>query len=357
MGRAMEVARAASAVQGALPPPLPVRKSPAVAAPPPLPTRTFATIQESAAAAKEQLDVKLAANLLDPAELERFAKLVVFARTAVESRHQGRHKSPDHGGGGEFSEYKGYEPGQPVADIDWRVFARSRKLVIRRFRQETDMDVHLLVDASGSMGYHGTCREVKGRRAARVAAALAYLMMKQGDKASLTLFADRVLDHLPSGGTRRHLTRMLRSLVRPAHEPAGRTDVSTALAECDRLLRRRGRLVVLSDFMGARPVAVFESLAPFIHRRFQILLLRVLDPDELTLPNAPLARFIDMETNESIELEPAEIRADYEARMRRTNVEFASLGARHRVDFATLDTAAPYREAIEAYLGFRHPAR
>lgn len=321
--------------------------------PPPLPTRLYATIQESAAEAADQLRSARAAKLLDENELERFKNLIVFARTLVESRFQGRHKSPDLGNGGEFSEFLAYEPGHPVQAIDWRVFARTRKLVIRRYRQETDMDVHLIVDASGSMAYRGADREVKGLRASRIAAALAYLMMRQGDKASVTLFADRILDHLPAGGTRRHLMAALRSLVKPAHESEGRTDLPAALRECDRLLRRRGRLVVLSDFLGHDPEEIFDALSPFLHRGFEILLMQLNDPDEMTLPSAPLARFEDMETGESIEVEPEEIRADYRRRMLARTTAFADGAARRRIDFTALDNANPYREAIEAYLGFR----
>ena len=327
MGRAFSAAREGASRGASLPPPLPRHQIPEprpAGTPPPLPTRMFATIKESAAAAAEKLRSARATKLLDEGELERFKNLIVFARTMVESRFQGRHKSPDLGGGGEFSEYLAYEPGHPVQAIDWRVFARSRKLVIRRFRQETDMDVHLLVDASGSMAYQGGGRDLKGLRAARIAAALAYLMLRQGDKASITLFADRVLDHIPPGGTRRHLMTMLRSLVRPAHEAAGLTDMPAAIRECDRLIRRRGRLVILSDFLGHDPEEVFDALMPFAHRGFEILLMQLTDPDEMTLPDAPLARFVDMETGESIEVEPAEIRADYEARMRAKGDAYAS---------------------------------
>ena len=338
--RAMDTVRHQVASGIKLPPPLPRH-----AMPPPLP--------ESAAVTQQKVAAKRAALLLDEAELERFKNLIVFAKTTVESRYQGRHKSPDHGGGGEFSEYLTYEPGRPVQAIDWHVYARSRKLVVRRYLQETDMDVHLLVDASGSMAYAGGKREQKGTRAARIAAALAYLMLKQGDKASITLFADRVLEHLPAGGTRRHLMAMLRALVRPAYDAAGRTNLPAAIHECERLIRRRGRLVIVSDFLGHEPEAVFDALGSFIYRGFEILLMQLTDPDELSLPDAPLARFVDMETGETIEVEPAEIRAEYEARMTAKSAAFATGGARHRIDFTALDTASPYREAIEAYLGFR----
>ena len=349
LARALAEARELAAKHAAVPPPLPRQDL----RPPPIPTTVYATLVESQAAAKEKARQALAASLLNQAELERFKNLIVFAKTTVESRFSGRHKSPDLGTGGEFTEFQAYFPGLPIQAIDWRVYARTKKLVIRRFREETDMDVHLLVDASGSMAYRGGTREVKGNRAARVAAALAYLMIRQGDKASMTLFADRVIDHIPPAGTRRHVQSLLRALVRPAYEATGRTNLPAAIQECARLFRRRGRLVILSDFLGHSPSEVFDALGPLLHRGFEVLLMQLQDPDEITLPDAPLARFVDMETGEAIEVEPAEIRAAYEARIRERTSEFASGSARHRIEFTTLETDRPYREAIEAYLGFR----
>ena len=346
LGRALSAARDLASLNSA--PPLPFLRPRPAGVPPPIPPP-----RQTAAEAEEKLRAARARKLLNEGELERFKNLIIFARTLVDSRYQGRHKSPDLGGGGEFSEYLSYEPGHPVQSIDWRVYARTRRLVIRRYRQETDMDVHLLVDSSGSMAYQGGVRDEKGLRVARIAAALAFLMLRQGDKASLTLFADRVLDHLSSGGTRRHLMTSLRTLVRPAHESTGRTDLATSIRECERLLRRRGRLVILSDFLGPEPDEVFDALGPFLHRGFEILMMQVTDPDERTLPLAQLARFVDMETGESIDVEPSEIRAAYERRMKERTAAFAEGASRRRIDFTALDNAAPYREAIEAYLGFR----
>lgn len=337
-----------------VPPPLPgdpARRRPST--PPPLPTRIFPTIGEAAEARKADRRDQRSTTLLDPAELERFRNLLVFARTAVEGRFQGRHKAPDLGGGGEFTEYLAYEPGHPVQDIDWKIFARSRKLVIRRFRRETDMDIHLLVDSSGSMRYHSGNLDSKGLHAARIAASLAYLMLRQGDKASITLFADRIIGHVPPGGTRRHLMEMLRTLVQPAYEALGPTDLPAVISSAARLIRRRGRLVILSDFLGPDPREVFDALAPFAHRRFEILLMRITDPEEMTLPNAPLARFVDMESGATIEVEPDAIRADYEKRMKALNNAYSEGGSRHRAEFVCLDTSRPYRHAIESYLGFR----
>ncbi|MES2996119.1 MAG: DUF58 domain-containing protein [Verrucomicrobiota bacterium] len=347
LGRKLSEARALARAGSPVPPPLPVKFSG---------TQVVPTLAESERAKREAVSRQLAMELLNAEELERFRNLIVFARTAVESRFSGRHRSPDLGGGGEFTEFQAYFPGFPVQAIDWRVFARTRRLVIRRYRQETDMDVHLVVDASGSMRYAGGGRTRKGERAARIAAALAYLMLRQGDKASLTLFADRVLDHIAPAGTRRHLQQMLRALVKPAHNPGGGTDLPAALRECGRLFRRRGKLVVVSDFLGCEPAQVLDALGLLLHRGFEILLMRVRDPDEETLPDAPLARFVDLETGASVDVEPEEIRARFEELTRRRDADYADGAARHGADFIVVSNDRPYRDAIEAYLGFRTPS-
>ena len=292
-------------------------------------------------------------RLLDEKELARFKNLIVFAKTTVESRFAGRHKSPDLGSGGEFAEFKHYQPGHSTAALDWALYARSRQLYIRTYEEATDMAAHLVVDLSGSMSFLGAGEESKGLRAARVAAALAYLMLRQGDKASMTVFADRILHHVPVGGTQRHLLHMLNSLVKPAYQPEGPTRIAHCLRDAEQILKRRGRLVVLSDFLGEDPADVLDALGPFCHRRFEILLLQLSDPAERTLPNAPLARFVDAETGDELEVEPEEIRAAFEHTVRERTETLREGCQRRSIDFAQLDTRRPFLEAIEAYVGFR----
>lgn len=293
-------------------------------------------------------------SLLNQAELERFKNLIVFAKTTVDSRFAGRHKSPDLGSGGEFAEHKQYHPGHPTGAVDWHVYARTRRLFIRTYEELSDMSVHLLVDTSGSMSYIGGGEEIKSIRAAKVAAALAYLMMRQGDKASVTVFADRILDHVPVGGTERHMLNMLNMLVRPALQPVGPTKIAESIRETSLLIKKRGRLIVLSDFLGEDPEDILDALGPFVHRRFEVLLLQLSDPDERTLPNAPLARFVDAETGEELEVEPGEIRDAFEETVK-TRTEALRHGCLlRRIDFAHLGTEQPFLEAIEAYMGFRH---
>ncbi|MBK1833073.1 DUF58 domain-containing protein [Roseibacillus ishigakijimensis] len=311
-------------------------------------------LQEKARLAREQADLAHARQLLDEDELNRFKNLLVFAKSAVESRFAGKHKSRDLGSGGEFAEHRQYQPGLQTSAIDWQVYARTKRLFVRTYEELTDLAVHLVVDASGSMVYHSKGKESKSLRAARIAAALACLMMRQGDKVGLTLFGDRVLSHLPTSGTERHLQEMLRTFIKPALQPSGPTSIANSLRESALLLKRRGRLVVLSDFLGEDPADILDALGPFVHRRFDILLLQLSDPDERTLPDAPLARFVDAETNEQMEVEPAELRAAFEETVARRTRDLREGARQQGIDFAILDTARPYLDAIEAYLGFRH---
>ena len=139
-------------------------------------------------------------SLLTPAELERFKNLLVFARSTVEGYFIGKHKSPYRGSSVEFTDYKEYVPGDEVNRVDWRVYGRSRRLYVRQYEAETDMVVYLLVDVSASMNYHADGeRQSKYVLAAKIAAALAYLMIHQGDKAALGLFAESLRRFTPVG--------------------------------------------------------------------------------------------------------------------------------------------------------------
>jgi uncharacterized protein (DUF58 family) len=290
--------------------------------------------------------------LLTPAELERFGNLLVFARSTVEGYFAGKHKSPFRGSSVEFADYKEYVAGDDPKRIDWRAYGRSRRLFVRQYEAETDMAVYLLVDVSASMDYTGGADESQSKYvlAARIAAALSYLMIHQGDKVALVLFSEQLKQFLPPGGTRRHLHHIVRELE--SVEPAFGTGIGHALSECDPLFKKRGKLVVLSDFWDDT-AKTFESLSRFLHRKFEILLLHVVHPHELDLPSVHAARFHDMETHDEIEVEPEEIRAAYRESARQRSAALAREAASRCISYALVDTDRPYLDAIEAYLGFR----
>ena len=187
-------------------------------------------------------------SLLSPAELERFGNLLVFARSTVEGYFAGKHKSPHRGSSVEFTDYKEYVPGDDIKRIDWRAYGRSRRLFVRQYEAETDMVIYLLVDVSASMSY-------SGRGAANPSMSwpqkspprLSYLMIHQGDKAALVLFADAMKLFLAPGGTRQ-------SSAQPRGRAGrGRAGIDHrhrqgAWSNATRYSRNAGRLVVLSDF-------------------------------------------------------------------------------------------------------------
>src|SRR5581483_4246215 len=178
----------------------------------------------------------------------------------------------------------------------------------------------------------------------------AYLMIKQGDKASLVLFADKVNHFLPPGGTRRHLHRLVTELERV--RPGAGTGLVQSINECNGIFKKRGRIVVLSDFLDDTR-ELFESLGQFVHRKYEVLLMHVVDPDELNLPEFTAARFVDMETNEQMQVDPEEIRMSYRANMKRVIEDLAREADESKISHTLVDTRNPYLHAIEAYLGFR----
>jgi uncharacterized protein (DUF58 family) len=292
----------------------------------------------------------LSYNILNIEELERFENLLIFAKSIVEGYFSGKHKSPDRGSAAEFADYKEYVAGDDLAHLDWRVYGRTRRLYIRQFEEETDMVVYLLVDASGSMRYAGERRTTKFHLAARVAASLAYLMLTQGDKAALATFSETITNVVPAGGTRRHLHQIVRALEKI--KPSRGTSLSEALTQCAGIFKRRGRLVVISDFLDDSS-NLYEALSQFVHRKFEVLLLHVIDPDELHLPSQNVAKFVDMETGETLQVDPEEIRASYEANMREHIDAIAREADLRGIQHRIVDTRRPYLDAIEAYLGFR----
>jgi uncharacterized protein (DUF58 family) len=320
--------------------------------PPPIPSRT-SSVATVASRVLPRRGIAAAAPpplLLNLEELERFENLLVFAKSIVEGYFAGRHKSPYRGSAAEFADYKEYVAGDDISRLDWRVYGRTRRLYVRRFEEETDMIAYLLVDTSASMRYAGEKRQSKFVLAARIAAALSYLMISQGDKAALALFAQSVAQYIPPAGTRRHLHRLVTELERV--RPARATGVARAIEECTGIFKKRGRIVILSDFLDDQ-TGLFDALSQFVHRKFEILLLQVLDPDERLLPNVSAARFVDLETSEMVQVDAEEVRREYQERIRQSVEELAREADLRQIRHRLVDASRPYLDAIEAYLGFR----
>src|SRR6185369_13638858 len=186
------------------------------------------------------------ASLIDPQALMGIRNLELRARVVVEGFWNGIHRSPYHGFSVEFTEYRQYTPGDDPRYLDWRVFARSDRYFIKKFEDETNLRCHLLVDNSRSMAY-GTRGYSKAQYAATLSATLAYFLYLQGDAVGLLTFDEQIREYLPA----RHRTGHLRHLMLALEKPAGGRDTNLAppLKRIAEIVRKRGVIVLLSDFL------------------------------------------------------------------------------------------------------------
>jgi uncharacterized protein (DUF58 family) len=291
-------------------------------------------------------------QFLDPAVVARLGTLELKARTIVEGFLTGLHRSPFKGFSVEFAEYRQYMPGDDLSTIDWKVYARSDRHYVKKFEEETNLDCHILLDVSGSMGY-GSRGLTKFEYAQCLAASLAYLMNRQRDGVGLTAFDDRIVGMLPASARPGHLRAMLITLERL--ELGRRTDVSKPMHQLASSLSKRGMVVLISDLLD-EPDAVIRGLKHFQFRGTDVVVFHLLDPDELEFPFERATRFQDMESDAEVMAVPAVVRKDYIAAMQalidRYKRELGGAG----IDYHLLTTAEPLELALMHYLSSREHA-
>jgi uncharacterized protein (DUF58 family) len=288
-------------------------------------------------------------RFLDPAVVARLGTLELKARTIVEGFLSGLHRSPFKGFSVEFAEYRQYIPGDALSTIDWKVYARSDRYYVKKFEEETTLDCHVMIDASGSMAY-GSAAMTKFEYASCIAASLAYLMNRQRDAVGLTAFDESIVAMLPASSRPGHLRSMLVTLdrLRPDH----RTNVSKPLHQLADSLVKRGMVVLISDLLDD-PESVINGLRHFQFRGNDVIVFHVLDPDEVDFPFERPTRFEDLETREEVTAVPGAVRAHYlkaiGALIERYRRELGAAG----IDYQLLTTRQPLELALLAYLSTR----
>ncbi len=288
-------------------------------------------------------------TFLDPAVVARLGTLELKARTIVEGFLSGLHRSPFKGFSVEFAEYRQYMPGDDLSTIDWKVFARSDRYYVKKFEEETNLDAHLLLDVSGSMGY-GSTSMTKFQYAACLAASLAYLMNRQRDAVGLTAFDDKIVAMLAAGSRPGHLRNLLVALDRL--ELGRETNLSKPLNQIVDSLSKRGMVVLISDLLDD-PEAVIRSLKHFQFRGNDVIVFQVLDPDEIDFPFERSTRFEDLETGEELVAVPGAVRDHYVKEMSGLIERYKrELGA-GGIDYQLLSTKRPLELALMSYLSTR----
>jgi uncharacterized protein (DUF58 family) len=288
-------------------------------------------------------------RFLDPAVIARLGTLELRARTIVEGFLSGLHRSPLRGFSVEFAEYRQYFPGDELSTIDWKVYARTDRHVVKKFEEETNLKGYLLLDVSGSMAY-GSGTLSKLEYGSVLAASLAYLMQQQRDAAGLVTFDATIRTFIPPGLRPGHLSAILHAL--DTQQAERRTDSAPPMNQLADAMTKRGLVVLISDLLDD-PARVVKGLKHFRYRGCDVLVFHVLDHAELTFPFERPVRFKDLEDDTELLTNPARVRDQYLAAVddfiavyRR---DFGAAG----IDYQVLDTSQPLDHALLTYLSTR----
>jgi uncharacterized protein (DUF58 family) len=275
------------------------------------------------------------ARLLLPEVLARIDNLELLARTVVDGFLNGLHRSVYLGLSVDFAEHRPYMPGDDIRLIDWRLFGRTDRHYIKLFEAETNANFTVLLDISRSMAY-GTHPVTKLDYARFLAGCLTYFSRKQRDRVGLITFNDDIVDYIPPSA--RNLDLCLHTLARS--EASGAGDLRRPLLKAVESLRRKGILVLISDFYQD-PDEVMEAVRLLQSPGHDVIVFHVLDPVELEFPFQDPANFRDMETLEDLPLIPGKIREDYRRLLGAHLAELKDRFTASQVDYVVLDTSKP----------------
>ena len=288
-------------------------------------------------------------EILSPEALARLSSLQLLARNVVEGFITGLHKSPFHGFSVEFAEHRPYMPGDPIRHIDWKVYARTDRHVIKKFQEETNLKCYVLLDVSASMSFSSKML-TKLQYGTSLCAALSYLMIEQRDAVGLVLFDDQIRRLLPPRSMRSYLNLILKELQNV--NPTGTTRVAETLHQVAERMKRRGLIVLISDLLE-EPEEIISGLRHFRYDGHEVIVLQILDPLEMTFAFPKDARFRDLETDERIISQPWHLKTAYQKEMQ-TFLDEIKVGCRDNgVDYALFDTTQPYDFALMEYLNKR----
>jgi uncharacterized protein (DUF58 family) len=238
-----------------------------------------------------------------PPEVLRQVKLIELrTRGLVNTLFAGEYRSVFKGQGMEFSEVREYQPGDEVRSIDWNVTARMRRPFVKRYIEERELTVMLAVDLSGSERF-GTRRRFKSELASELASVLAMSAVRNNDRVGALLFTEQIEHVVPPRKGRRHALRLIRDLL--AFEPKGSgTDIAAATEYLNRMLRHHTIIFLVSDFAQEGLERPLKLLA----QRHDVVAVSVEDPSEQRLPDLGLARFVDPETGDVVDVDTSDAR-------------------------------------------------
>jgi len=319
---------------------------------------------------------------LDPKTLAAVGNINLRARMIVEGLMTGMHRSPMQGFSVEFAQHRPYTPGDDTRFLDWKVFGKTDKLYLKQYLKETNLDLNILVDVSGSMAYAGPPEKggragesVRGGwrkfdHAAATAAAMAFVALQQQDRVALTTFSDRSQRATRLSNNRGHWRDIVEvlsnaeleiheekaapghGLVESAENVPGRTNLLRLFDEVNARLGHRSLVCLISDLFDD-PDHLESGLARLAYRRHDVILMQVMDEAELNFPFRSPSDFIGLEAEGRLPLDPVSLRKAYLKVVDEHLRAIERSARKHRFDHVLLNTAEPLGPALSHYLAKR----
>ncbi|WP_206028576.1 DUF58 domain-containing protein [Thalassoroseus pseudoceratinae] len=288
-------------------------------------------------------------RFLLPEALARVSRLEVRARHIVEGFLSGIHRSPYFGQSVEFVQHREYVAGDDIRRIDWKVWSKTDKYYLKLFEEDTNLRTTLLVDLSESMQF-GTGAMNKFEYGCTIAAALAYLLLKQQDAVSLVTFDEGIRNVVPARSRQNHLHALLASLN--AENPSKKTDMYSVLRYVAEEKTQKGLVVLISDMFADRE-GLFKGLKLLRHRGHDVLLFHVMDDQEIDFEYAGTTKFEGMEDAGELVCDPRSLREAYQKALQKFLDELRQHCARTLVDYQVIRTSEHLDAVLAHYLNHR----
>lgn len=298
---------------------------------------------------------------IDRRRLQSLGRLELLAKQAVEGFITGLHKSPFHGFSVEFAEHRQYNTAESTRFIDWKLFARTEKLFVKRYEEETNLRCQILIDTSSSM-YFPTGVKPEGDEYNKIkfsiyaGAVLMELLKRQRDAVGLTLFSDKIEVHTRASSSAAHhnyLYSELESVLDTVGQTKQvKTSVTDTLHEIAESINRRSMVVIFSDMMDNSAQDIFPALQHLRHNKHDVILFHVADKrleDEFQFDNRPYT-FVDLESGEELKLNPSDIRDTYKERMAAFKQELKLKCGQYNIDFMEVDINEGFNHVLMQYL-------
>lgn len=302
-------------------------------------------------------------SYLDPQTLASVGSLPLRARMIVEGIMNGQHRSPYQGFSIEFAQHRQYAPGDDIRHLDWKVFGRTDKLYLKQYQQETNLELVIALDRSGSMNFASDPKTHwrKYDYGAALAVALSYLALQQQDRVGLQLFDEHVREATRQSNTHEHWRSIVEILshqqfgdtTQPDEAIGHGTDLNRVFEEILARQHQRSLIVLISDLFDDLDM-LQKALAKAAHRRFDVIVLQILDPAEITFPYKSMADFVGLEGQGKLTVHPAAIRKAYLAAINEHMTQVQNITRKFRFDYLKMNTAQPLGPALSHFLARRN---